>query len=138
MMIIYIIISSNIRMTIIIKLLMNLLRLLEMPCLELASATESSSPSTCFLGQCVEILKGLAAPRIHMQHPFTTEDFFPPNAPNGKRKQEQSPTPFFPSSLLQLGLVEHAAETCCIPLRVVAVNRLFSNTRDCHVLKCSS
>lgn len=43
-MIIYIVIGSNIRMTN-MKLLMNLLRLLEMPCLELASATESSSIS---------------------------------------------------------------------------------------------
>lgn len=126
----YMVISSNIRIINIIKLLMNLFRLLEMP--------RMGKPFYIFLGQGVEILKGLADPSMPMQHLFKTEDWFPPYSPNGKRKQEQSPTPSFPSSLLQLGLVEHAAETCCIPLRVVAVNRLFSNTRNSHVLKCRS
>lgn len=133
MMMAYKVTSSNIRMTKIIKLLMNLFRLLAM-----------SRTGQCywiiklfhiFLAQGVEILKGLADA---LEHPFTSEDWFPPSCPNRKGNQKQSPTPFFSSSLLQLGLVEHAAETCCIPLRVVAVNRLFSNTRDSHVLKCCS
>lgn len=63
MMIIYIIISSNVRMTIIIKLLMNLLRLLEMPCLELTSATESSSPSTCFFRAMCGDTEGTGSPQ---------------------------------------------------------------------------
>lgn len=60
-----------------------------------------------FLGQTVEILKGLEKPSTHSQLKTV-----PPIRANGERQQEQSPSPWFPSSRLQSGLVEHAAGTC--------------------------
>lgn len=67
MMIVCIIVSSNIWMTNIIKLPMNLLRLLEMPRTGRCYWILSQAFPYVFLGQTVEILKGLAKPSIHSQ-----------------------------------------------------------------------
>lgn len=67
MMSVCIIVSNNIQMTNVVKLLMNLLRLLEMPRTGQCYWILNQAFSYVLLGQTVEILKGLAKPSIHSQ-----------------------------------------------------------------------
>lgn len=67
MTIVFIIMSSNIQMTNIIKLSINLLRLLEMPRTGQCYWILSQAFPYVFLGQTLEILKGLPKPSIHSQ-----------------------------------------------------------------------